>query len=188
MSTVRRVDASKFRYDDERRYVTSKDCLSEPEVLKVYCQTHPTAVCVGGYGYFGCRPAGKKREDFIKYDSQQRAYVRSDGKTVKIGETYCGRKLPRRIWNSKEYYENQIWNRNGLGHPDIVDAGMIIEAKGGLPSANKVRTALGQLMSYREHEPSFKVGFLFPKVWLEAENLQEEFEVLKKHTIVLLSV
>jgi hypothetical protein len=71
-------------------------------------------------------------------------------------------------------------------HPDLVGGNVIIEAKGGLPSANKVRTALGQLLSYREHEPYFKVGFLFPKIWLEAEDLQKEFEVLRKHDIILL--
>jgi hypothetical protein len=185
---IRRVDANKYKYGDQRRYIIAKDCLSEPEVIKSYCETHPTAICVGGYGYFGCKPVGRKREDFIKYDLQRGRYVRSDGKTVKPDETYCGRKIGLRLWKDKEYYENQIWNQSGLGHPDLVDGNIIIEAKGGLPSANKVRTALGQLLSYREHEPHFKVAFLFPKIWLEAENLQKEFEVLKKHDITLLSI
>lgn len=93
-----------------------------------------------------------------------------------------------RSWKGKEYYENQNLNQSGLGHPDLVDGNIIIEAKGGSPSANKVRTALGQLLSYREQEPHFKVDFLFPKIWLEAENLQKEFEVMKKHDIALLPI
>jgi len=186
--TIRRVDANKHKYDDQRRYITTKDCLPEPEVIKSYCENHPTAICVGGYGYFGCKPVGRKREDFIKYDLQSRRYVRSDGRIVKPDETYCGRKMVIRSWKGKEYYENQIWNQSGLGHPDLVDGNIIIEAKGGLPSANKVRTALGQLLSYREREPHFKVGFLFPKIWLEAENLQKEFEVLRRHGIILLPI
>jgi hypothetical protein len=40
-------------------------------------------------------------------------------------------------------------------------------------------------LSYRELEPSFKIGFLFPKAWLEAENLQRELNVLRKHEILL---
>jgi hypothetical protein len=187
MATVRRVDANKYKYDDPKRYISSKDCLQEPQVIKLYCESHRNAVCVGGYGYFGCRLADQKREDYIKYDLQTKQYVRTDGKIVKVDETYCGRKIPSRSWKGKQYYENQIWNRCGLGHPDLVDGNMIIEAKGGLPSANKVRTALGQLLSYRELEPSFKAGFLFPKMWLEAESLQSEFKVFEKHGILLLT-
>lgn len=185
---IRRVDANKYKYDDQRRYITTKDCLPEPEVIKSYCEIHSNSICVGGYGYFGCRPVGTKREEFIRYDLQSRQYVRSDGRIVKTNETYCGRKIGLRLWKGKEYYENQIWNQSGLGHPDLVNGNVIIEAKGGLPSANKIRTALGQLLSYREHEPHFEVGFLFPKIWLEAENLQKEFEVLKKHDITLLPI
>jgi hypothetical protein len=188
MAAVRSVDARKFKHDDSRRYITAKDCLQELEVIKLYCETHPNAVCVGGYGYFGCRPAGRKREEFIRFDLQSRQYIRSDGTVLKTEETYCGRKIPRRSWKGKEYYENQIWNQSGLGHPDLVDGDIIIEAKGGLPSANKVRTALGQLLSYKEQQPNFKVGFLFPKIWLEAESLQNEFNVLRRYAIILLPI
>jgi hypothetical protein len=184
--TIRRIDANKYNHDDQRRYIAAKDCPSEPEVVRSYCETHPTAICVGGYGYFGCKPVGTKRPDFIRYDFQSRRYVRADGRVIKSDETYCGRKIGLRSWKGKEYYENQIWNQCGLGHPDLVDGKIIIEAKGGAPSASKVRTALGQLLSYKEHEPSFRVGFLFPRIWLEAENLQEELNLLRKYDIALL--
>jgi len=65
---------------------------------------------------------------------------------------------------------------------------MVIEAKGGLPSSQKVRTALGQLLFYKEHEPSLKLGFLFPKVWLEAENIHNDCDVLKKYGIIFLPI
>lgn len=164
--------------------MSSKDCLQEPQVIKLYCESHRNAVCVGGYGHFGCRP-DQKREDYIKYDLQAHQYVGSDRKIVKVGETYCGRKIPSRSWKGKQYYENHIWNRSGLGHPGLVDGNLIVEAKGGLPSTNKVRTLLGQLSSYVELEPSFKAGFLFPKFWLEAKSLQTEFKVFEKHGILL---
>jgi len=188
MSQIRRIDASKYRYDDSRRYVTVKDCLSEPEVLKAYCETHPKAVCLGGYGYFGCCPEGNQREDFIRYDFEKKKYIRADGRVVSTDETYCGRKIPSRIWKGKRLLENQIWNRSGLGHPDLIDGNMVIEAKGGLPSLQKIKTAFGQLVFYKEHEPNISVAFLFPKVWLEAENLQTAFNILRKYGIILLRI
>ena len=45
MRKVRRIDASKYDYEDERRYISLKDCPTEPEVVKAYCDTHPSAVC-----------------------------------------------------------------------------------------------------------------------------------------------
>ena len=188
MSQIRRIDASKYRYDDPRRYITLKDCLSEPEVLKAYCETHPNAVCLGGYGYLGCCPEGKKREDFLKYDLDKKQYIRADGRIVSTDETYCGRKIPYRVWKGKKYLENRIWAIARLGIPDLIDGNMVIEAKGGLPSSQKIRTALGQLLFYREHEPSFNFGFLFPKIWLEAENLQNDFNVFSKYGIYLLPI
>jgi hypothetical protein len=188
MPQVRRIDASKYRYDDPRRYITLKDCLLEPEVLKAYCEDHPTAVCLGGYGYFGCCPKGKKREDFITYDLEKKQYVRADRRIIATDETYCGRKIPYRVWKGKQHLENQIWNRSGLGHPDLIDGTMVIEAKGGLPSSQKAHTALGQLLFYREHEPDLQFGFLFPRIWLEAENLQKHWNVFRRHGIVILPV
>lgn len=66
MSTIRRIVANKYRYDDPKRYITAKDCFSEPEVSKAYCEKNVKAVCPGGYRFLGCCPEGKKREDFIK--------------------------------------------------------------------------------------------------------------------------
>jgi hypothetical protein len=188
LSQVRKKDASKYHYTDSRRYISAKDCLTEPEVLKAYCESHLEAVCLGGYGYFGCLPEGKNRKEFIKYDFETKTFRRADGKTVKTDETYCGRKIPNRIWKGRKYSENRIWAISGLGIPDLIDGRMIIEAKGGVPSLQKVKTAFGQLVFYREHEPSFNVAFLFPKVWLEAENLQTAFEILRKYKIALLPV
>jgi hypothetical protein len=128
----------------------------------------------------GCRPEGRKKEDFLKYDPGRECYVRSDGSTVQSDETYCGRKIPRRTWNGKEYLENQIWSLARLGHPDMIDGDLILEAKGGLPSLAKAHTALGQLMMYREHEPGLRYGFLFPAIWLQAENVQLAFPLFKK--------
>jgi hypothetical protein len=162
--------------------------LTEPEVLKAYCEKHPEAVCVGGYGYFGCLPEGKHREELINYDFEKKRYVRADGKTVETDETYCGRRIPSRVWKGKCLLENQIWNRSGFGHPDLVDGNIIIEAKGGLPSLQKIKTAFGQLIFYREHEPDSGIAFLFPRIWLEAENLQNAFEILKKYQIALVPV
>jgi hypothetical protein len=188
MSRIRRIDASKFSYDDPKRYITAKDCLSEPEVLKSYCNNHPNAVCLGGYGYFGCCPEGKNREDFIKYDFVKKCYFRTDGKLINVDETYCGRKIPHRVWKGKEYIENRIWTIARLGIPDLKDGNRIIEAKGGLPSSQKIRIALGQLLFYREHESRFELGFLFPKIWLQAENLQNDFNVFRKYEISILTV
>ena len=171
-----------------RRYITRKDCPPENELLKSYCEGYSKAVCLGGYSYFGCRPEGKKREDFVKYDKRTGITTRVDGKILKDDETYCGRKIPIRVWKGKTYLENQIWNQSGLGHPDLIDGNIIIEAKGGIPSLQKVKTAFGQLVFYREHESNFKVGFLFPKIWLEAENLQHSFDILRKYNIALLPI
>jgi hypothetical protein len=189
LSTIRRVNGDKYRYDDPRRYITAKDCLSEPEVLEVYCEKNPKTVCVGGYGFYGCCPEDKKREDFIKYDLQSHArYVRSDGKIIRSNETYCGRNIPARIWKGRKYWENQIWSKARLGRPDLVDGGIFIEAKGGLPSISKIHNALGQLLFYKENDPNFRLGFLFPKIWMEAENMRSAFDVLKKYKIELLPV
>jgi hypothetical protein len=65
---------------------------------------------------------------------------------------------------------------------------MIIEARGGLPSITKIHTALGQLLFYRQLGRRMRLGFLFPKVWLEAENLQHAFHVFEKYGINLLQV
>lgn len=114
--------------------------------------------------YFGCRPEAKKKEEFIKYDPKKGIHVRkADEKILKPDETYCRRKIPKRVWKGKERLENRIWAVAGLGIPDLIDGDIVVEAKGGLPSSQKVRTALGQLLFYREHNPSFKLGFLFPK-------------------------
>jgi hypothetical protein len=96
VTTIRRIDAGKYHYDDPRKYLTAMDCPSQPDVLRAYHEKHPKAVCVGGYGYFGCCPGGKKREDFVRYDFDSHRYVRSDGKTIQFDETYCGRKMPHR--------------------------------------------------------------------------------------------
>jgi hypothetical protein len=195
LSTIRRLGAGKYRFvgfDDPRRYITAKDCPSEPEVVKAYCDGNPNAVCVGGYGFLGCCPEGKKRENFVKYNRRLKRHVRSDGKVVDnttySSETYCGRKIPHRFWKGREYSENQVWNRGGLGHPNLIDGDMIIEAKGGLPSVQKMHTALGQLLFYKELEQSVRLGFLFPKVWLEAENVEHAFPILEKYAINLLRI
>jgi hypothetical protein len=188
MSKIRRINVSQYEYDDVRRYITAKDCLSEPEVLKAYCENHPKAICLGGYGYFGCLPEGKKKEDFIKYDFEKRHYITVDGRIIETDETYCGRKIPCRVWKGKKYLENRIWAIARLGIPDLLDGDMVIEAKGGLPSSQKIRTALGQLLFYGEHEPSFDLGFLFLKIWLEAENLQNDFSIFRKYKIYLLPI
>jgi hypothetical protein len=185
---IRRVNARRYGYDDPRRYIKAKDCLSESEVLKSYCESHPKAVCLGGYGYFACRPEGKKREEFIRYDLEKKCYIRADGKTIKSDETYCGRRLPKRVWKGKEYLENRIWAIARLGVPDLIDGDMAIEAKGGLPSVQKAHAALGQLLFYKEHDPNLQLGFLFPKVWLEAENLQKCMNVFKKYGVILLLI
>jgi hypothetical protein len=188
LSTIRRLDASKYRYDDPRRYITVKDCLSEPEVLKAYCDRNPNAVCLGGYAFLGCRPKGRKRKDFVNYDLELKHYARSDGKVVSTDQTYCGRKIPRHPWRGREVLENRIWSTAGLGIPDLIDGDMIIEAKGGLPSSQKIHTALGQLLFYKELGRTLRLGFLFPRVWSEAENLQHAFPILQKYEVNLLQV
>ena len=177
---IRRVDASKYRWDDPHRYIDLKDCPSEPELIKAYCDSHPRSACLGGYGYMGCRPLGRKREEFVKYDFERKCFVRADGTMMAVDETYCGRKIPSRVWKGKEYSESRIWAMAGLGQPDMIDGDLIIEAKGGLPSLSKAHTALGQLMMYREHEPSFRYGFLFPAIWLQAENVQRAFSLFSE--------
>jgi hypothetical protein len=156
--------------------------------LKAYCDRNPNAVCLGGYAYLGCRPKGKKTEDFVKYNLAQKNWVRSDGKVVHHNQTYCGRKIPRHHWRGKDVLENRIWSTAGLGIPDLIDGDMIIEAKGGLPSSQKIHTALGQLLFYKELGRTLRLGFVFPKVWLEAENLRRAFAILEKHGINLLPV
>jgi hypothetical protein len=191
MSTVRRLGARKYRFDgfnDPRRYITSKDCLTEPEVLQGYCEKNPNAVCLGGYAFLGCRPKDEKRKDLVKYDLAQKNYVRSDGKIVDHTQTYCGRKIPRHSWRGKDVLENRIWATSGVGIPDLIDGNMLIEAKGGLPSITKMHTALGQLLFYKQLGRMMRLGFLFPKIWLEAENLQHAFSVFEKHGISLLQV
>ena len=99
---------------------------------------------------------------------------------IAVDETYCGRKIPSRVWKGKEYLESRIWAMAGLGQPDMIDGDLILEAKGGLPSLSKAHTALGQLMMYREHEPSFRYGFLFPAIWLQAGNVQRAFSLFRQ--------
>ncbi len=183
---IRRIGASDFPLGDRRRYISATDCLSEPELLKAYCTSHRDAVCLGGYGYMGCRPEGRKKEEFIKYDFERGCYLRSDGTAVPTDDTYCGRKIPRRRWNGREITENRIWTLAHLGQPDLIDGDLVIEAKGGLPALSKLHTALGQLMMYREHEPNFRYGFLFPAVWKDAVNLEESLGVFTKHGFLLI--
>jgi hypothetical protein len=189
--TIRKLDASKFPFtgfNDRRRYITAKDCLSEPEVVKAYCDRNPNAVCLGGYAFLGCGPKGEKTGNFVKYDLEQKNWVRSDGKVVHHDQTYCGRRIPRHHWRGKDVLENRIWSTAGLGIPDLIDGDMIIEAKGGLPSSQKIHTALGQLLFYKELRRTLRLGFVFPKVWLEAENLRHVFLILEKHRINLVPV
>jgi hypothetical protein len=101
-------------------------------------------------------------------------------------ETYCGRAIPTRLWRGKEYVESRIWSMAGLGQPDMIEGDLIIEAKGGLPSLSKAHTALGQLMMYREHQPSFRYGFLFPEIWLQAANVQHAFPLFTKQSFELI--
>jgi hypothetical protein len=133
----------------------------------------------------GCRPEGRKKEEFIKYDFEKKCYVRQDGTLVAEDETYCGRKIPRRTWNGRELTENRIWTLAHLGQPDLIDGDLVIEAKGGLPSLSKLHTALGQLMMYQQHEPTFRYGLLFPAIWQQAENLQTALGVFTKQGFVL---
>jgi len=183
---VRRIEAHRFPLDDARRYIAAKACPSEPEIVKAYCDSHPRSACLGGYGYMGCRPEGRKRDEFITYDFERKCYVRSDGSLVAPDETYCGRKIPSRLWRGREYLESRIWAMARLGQPDMIDGDLILEAKGGLPSLSKVHTALGQLMMYREHEPGFRYGFLFPAIWQEAENIRHAFRLFTKNGLELI--
>ena len=185
-ATIRRIDSNQYAWNDSRRYITSKDCPSEPELIKAYCDSHPRSACLGGYGFMGCRPVGRKREEFVRYDSERRSYIRLDGTLMAPDETYCGRKIPSRTWRGQEYLENRIWAMARLGQPDMIDGDLIIEAKGGLPSLSKAHTALGQLMMYREHEPGFRYGFLFPVIWYQAANVQQAFPLFTKQGFELI--
>ncbi len=102
-------------------------------------------------------------------------------------ETYCGRKIPSRTWKGRQYVESRIWSMARLGQPDMIDGDLIVEAKGGLPSLSKAHTALGQLMMYREHEPHFRYGFLFPVIWLQAANIQQAFQLFTKQAFELIA-
>jgi hypothetical protein len=181
----RRQISSKVGHE-KIKYISREDCPSEPELIKVYCETHPKAVCIGGYAHMGCRPEKSRLEQFIKYDLSGGCYVRSDGITVPSDETYCRRKVPSRIWNGKMHHENQIWNRARLGMPDLRDEDIIIEAKGGLPTLSKVHTALGQLLLYHAHDPNLKLGFLFPEIWLRAESIEKALSVVQGNGITLI--
>jgi hypothetical protein len=183
---VRRIDASKYHWSDPQRYIDAKDCPTEPELIKAYCERHKRAACLGGYGYMGCRPQGRRVKEFIRYDLKKECFVRTDGTLVKIDETYCGRKIPSRVWHGKKLLENQIWNRAGLGHPDMIDGDLIIEAKGGVPSLSKARAALAQLMTYQKHEAHFRYGFLFPEIWLHAEDLQNILPLFRTRGLLLI--
>ena len=97
MSKVRRIDAKRYAYDNPDRYMASKDCMTEPEVLKSYYDGNPNAICLGGYGYFGCCPSGRRKTGFIRYDLDRKQYVRPDGKITSVSQTYCGRRIPRRV-------------------------------------------------------------------------------------------
>ena len=88
-------------------------------------------------------------------------------------------KIPYRLWAGK-ILENRIWAIAGFGIPDLIDGNVAIEAKGGLPPSQKIRTALGQLLFYRKQYLNFILGFLFPKAWLEAENLQNDFNTSRR--------
>ena len=68
----------------------------------------------------------------------------------------------------------------------MIDGYLTIEATGGLPSLAKTHTALGQLMMYREQEPSFRYGFLFPKILLDTENMQNALAVFSKQQFELI--
>lgn len=170
------------------KYISASDCPSEAELIKTYCEDHPRAFCVGGYGHMGCRPDKSKLDQYIRYDLEKHCYVRTDGKIVSTEETYCGRVVPDRMWNGKLYHENQIWNRSRLGMPDLKDGDLIIEAKGGLPSIGKVHTALGQLILYQAQDPSLKPGFLFPEIWLMADSVQRALTVMQEKGIVLIPI
>lgn len=41
-------------------------------------------------------------------------------------------------------------------------------------------------MMYREQEPSFRYGFLFPKIWLDTENMQNALAVFSKQQFELI--
>jgi hypothetical protein len=167
-------------------YLSSKDCLTEPEIIKKYCETHPQAICIGGYAHMGCRPEKSKREEFITYDLTKGCYLKSDGTVILTHQTYCGRKIPSRIWQGKEYQENQIWNQAGLGMPDLRDGDIIIEAKGGISTLSKVHTALGQLLLYKAHDPHLKLGF--PEIWLQAQSIQRALNVLTENGVTLIPI
>jgi hypothetical protein len=182
---TRRQIQSKDR-EEKIKYVIADDCPSESEIIKAYCELHPTAVCIGGYAHMGCRREKSRLDQFIKYDLAGGCYVRSDGITVSSDETYCKRKVPSRIWNGKMHHENQIWNRARLGMPDLMNEDLIIEAKGGLPTLSKVHTALGQLLLYHANDPNLKLGFLFPEIWLQAESIQKALAVVRGNGIILI--
>jgi hypothetical protein len=186
MADIIRRKTSSRRGKNE--YITLEDCPSEPDIIKAYCDSHSQAFCIGGYTHMGCRPEKSKREQFIKYDLESGQYKRSDGTVIPTTGTYCGRPLLTRIINGRSFSENQIWNRAGLGMPDLRDGNTLIEAKGGLPTISKVHTALGQLLMYRAHDPDLKMGFLFPKIWMEAESIQRALQVVTEHGIILIPI
>ena len=107
---TRRQIQSKDR-EEKIKYVIADDCPSESEIIKAYCELHPTAVCIGGYAHMGCRPEKTRIEQFIKYDLDAGHFVRSDSKVVSIDETYCGRKVPDRMWNGRLHHENRSEER-----------------------------------------------------------------------------
>jgi hypothetical protein len=135
----------------------------------------------------GCRPKDSKREDFIHYDLDRKTYIRSDGIEVKPDETYCKRKIPSRVsrWG-KTLLENQIWNIDKIGRPDLIDRKLILEAKGGLPTIDKFHSVLGQLLFYKETSNDFEPGFIYPKAWYNRHHVDLCFEVLKKYHIQLI--
>ena len=173
----------------KKGYLHKNKIPQEWEIIKRYCDLHPKAVCIGGYGFMGCLPKSSKREDFIDYDFEKGKYIRSDGIEVETDETYCKRKIPKRVsrWG-KKLYENQIWNRDRLGRPDLIDGKLIIEAKGGLPTISKLHSVLGQLLFYKETGGGFELGFIYPKAWHDREDVERCFDILKKYGIKLIPI
>ena len=137
----------------------------------------------------GCKPAGSKTEDFIHYNLGTGTYTRVDRIVVNTNETYCKRKIPTRVsrWG-KASLENQIWNQDKLGRPDLIDGKLIIEAKGGSPTISKFHSVLGQLLFYKETGSNFELGFIYPKAWHDRKSIDACFDVLRKYGIQLIPI
>jgi hypothetical protein len=173
----------------KRGYLHKDKTPQEWEIIIKFCGLHPEAVCVGGCCFMGCRPKGSKNKDFIHYNIENGKYIRSNGVEVEIDETYCKRKIPKRVsrWE-KALYENQIWSRDRIGRPDLIDGKLIIEAKSGLPTIQKFHSVLGQLLFYQETDSRFELGFIYPKAWHDREDIEVCFDVLKRYGIKLIPI